>query len=242
MTSSDSGQEAPKAKPQAPKRLHYAWVVAMGFSLMFGGLACHYCQHTAGPGHGIWLYVLIGTLFSSLLFGLGLSFWLSVTWDVFGDTCPWRWRTWVALLPALIFFGYNAAAIVTAPPSPQRHFLEHFHAELPTDARNIKVLPPALPDPGYVYFAFGCSKQSTQTLIMKLKAEPIENEVGLELMFFRIARDWSALDWEKSLFFMKVARTGTGYILLTDASMEQVLVARDPGWAKSEEELAGKVE
>lgn len=227
---------------QAPKRLHYAWVVVLAFVLMFGGLACLHYQHTPGPGHEIWPFVLFGALFSTPLLGGVLSIWLCATWSVFGETRPWRGRTWVALLPALFFFGYVAVTLAADPPSPQRQFQRYFHADLPVDARNIKVLPPALPDPGYAYFAFSCSKQSTSALIKELVMEPGPDEhvSGMEILFSRIAGDWSKQDWEKSLQFGKSERTGTGYILVTDALMERVLMTRQPLLSKSEEEMLEK--
>lgn len=226
----------------APRRLHYAWIVVLAFVLLFGGLACLYCQHTPGPCHEIWPFVLFGTLFSTPLFGGVLSIWLCATWGVFGETRPWRGRTWVAMLPALFFFGYGVASIAMDPPSTQRHFQRYFHTDLPVDARNIKVLPPTLTDPGYAYFAFSCSKQSTSALIKELAMEPGPDEhvIGMEILFSRIAGDWSKQDWEKSLQYGKSERTGTGYILITDALMERVLVTRQPLLSKSEEELSGK--
>lgn len=230
--------------PQAPKQLHYGWVMALAFGMMLGGLACLYCRPTAGPGHGIWLFVLFGTLFSTPLFGGVLSIWLCATWGVYGETRPWLGRTWVALLPSLMLFGYGAASIATVPPSPQRHFQEYFHADLPSDVRNLRVAPPLLTDRGHVYFAFKCSKQSTSDLIKELAMEPSPDEhvSGMKEVFLRFAPDWTKQDWEDSLQFGRTDRTGTGYILVTDPSMECVLVHRNPLWSKGEEQLAGTVE
>ncbi len=228
---------------QAPKRLHYAWVVVLAFVLMLGSFACWMTQGTAGPGYEtevFMLFVVSGTLVAGVLWGWMLLLWLWMIWGSYGEARAWRGRAWLALSPVLIFFGYCVIFLAIDPPSPQKHFRSRFQAQLPADARDIECSAPRLNDAGYFNYAFRCSKQSTLALIHDLAAEPAENVEGVEAMFTAkiggVARDWSIQDWRNALCFVKGDRHGTGYILMTDVAMERVVVGRDPLWSKSEGE------
>ncbi len=231
----------------APKRLHYAWVTTLALALMLGSFACCITQGTAGPGYEtkvFVVFVVFGALVAGVLWGWVLLLWLLMIWGVCDKARSWRRRAWLALSPALIFFGYCVISLAADPPSPQKHFPSRFQAQLPADARDIECSAPRLNDAGYFNYAFRCSKPSTLTLIHDLAVEPAENVEGIEAMFTTkiggVARDWSIQDWRNALCFVKGDRNGTGYILLTDVAMERVVVGRDPLWSKSDEESAVK--
>ena len=227
-----------------PKRLHYAWVTTLALALMLGSFACWITQRTAGPGYETEVLVVFGAFILGFQWGWTLLLWLLMIWGVCDKARSWRGRAWLALSPALIFFGYCVISLAIDPPSPQKHFPSRFQAQLPADARGIEFSAPRWTDAGHYNYAFRCSKPSTLALIHDLGVEPAENVEGIEAMFTTkigaVARDWSIQDWRNALFFVKGDRDGTGYILMTDVAMERVVIGRDPLWSKSEEEYVEK--
>lgn len=226
---------------QTPKHLHYAWVMLLALMLMAGGSACLVMQASAGPLHWNGVLILATTLYVTLFWSLILLLWLVVAWNVFDRFPRWRKRTLATLLPTMVFFGSAVTMLIVAAPSPQRIFRRYFQAPLPAEATSIKIAGPTPANAGYINAAFTCSKQSTLNLINELRADPVGHYADAEFIFtsriMGVAHDWSPKDWETSLCFVRTDRNGTGYILVTDAAMQRTLVARDPLWAKSEDEL-----
>lgn len=220
---------------QAPKRLHYGWVVTLAFGMMIVGFYLGLVQLTAGPGYGGEYFISFMLMACAFIGGPLLLTWLLV---ILGLSCLpilQRWRTWLALSPALLLFGYGLVTLILNPPSPQRKFQRMFHATLPTDARNIQVAQGGVADSGgNLDFAFVCSAQSTQALIHELGLKPIETKEVALWSSTRIVPEWSINEWKGVQRFSKVehvgrpGRAGTGFILITDASMERVFVRRSP--------------
>ncbi len=220
---------------QATRRLHYGWVVVLAFVMLMGGFYLGLVQETAGPGYGGKYFISGMLMIVACVFCPLLLTWLLV---ILGLSClPLlrRWRTWLALSPALLLFGYGLVTLILNPPSPQRKFQRMFHATLPTDARNIQVAQGGVADSGGdLDFAFVCSTQSTQSLIHELGLKPIETKEVALWSSTRIVPEWSINDWKGVQRFSKVehvgepSRAGTGFILITDSLMERVFVRRRP--------------
>lgn len=218
-------------------RLKYRWVVTIASVLLIGGTFFRSARRGAGLGYGsamdAGIWAVDWTMFS-VLFGMFLAIWLVGSWALLEFGFSWRGRTWVAILPPLVFFVFQSATLLIDLPSPHRYFEEIMGAKLPVDARSIEVTYPTFTDPGYVEFAFEGAKETTLALIEAMKLEPIDMESGPLGIYFRVGRDWQADQWEEAKKYTKINRSGTGYLLISDRDMERVIVVRDPLYAKSE--------
>ncbi len=176
------------------------------------------------------------TMFVGLLFSVPLLIWLVIIWGIYGENRAWRGRAWLALLPSALLFSGNILETAFQPPREQRlrkRFQLMFHAELPTDARNIDATYPTLADSGHVDFVFRCSKASAYALITAMNLKAGEGEPP---HYSRLAPERSEQLWIDTVFFFRVDRRGVGYLLITDSRMELIVMARNPLFAKSEDD------
>lgn len=222
---------------ESPKRLHYGWVMVLAFGLLIAGLTLFFLQAGSGPRYEDPSFIMMLVAFSTMVCGFFLLLWLGIIWRVFESGRQARRRVWAAVIPPLLLVVFATAGLVKDPPSPQRMFHALLKVPMPPDAREIGVTPLFFAG-GPKEFAFRCSKQSTLDLIKSLDLEAIEETPSF---FSHVAKDWEAAGWKDSLLFLKTDKKGVGYILITDTAMERVVMQRDLLFAKTEEELDGKV-
>lgn len=214
---------------EAPKRLHYGWVIALAHVAFMGGFFGDLMLYPASRGvfDFAWSMTVVATIPASII----LCIWLAVVWLVYGPKRPWHGRTWVALLPSL--FIVASAVFHASSYSREEHmrkiFYAYFAAEIPPDAKEMDVSAPTLADSGNKAFVFRCSKESTLGLI---KAMKVELQQGEPSPVTRLALDWSDERWRDARAYERVDDEGTQNRLITGSSMESVLVTRWPDWAK----------
>lgn len=214
-----------------PRPLHGAWVVLISFVTTVCGVVFTTNHNSArlweGTGIGLFLGVATWALYG--------PFWLGLVWGIFAWSKRMRWRTAVMLLPSLAMVCESSWLLVTDPPSPEKYFAAWFRAPLPARSKNIKVRPPTLVDSGYVSFYFHCSKAETQALIkaMNVTLDPADSSSG----GIYPPDSPSPETWQGRQSYSRIdGKTGTGYFIVTDGPMEQVMVSRNPGWSKTDEE------
>lgn len=223
----------------ARQKSNYGCVVLIAYVLLIAGAFALITNHSAGPGYGFAGNAATRAIFWGTIaphFGPALLLWLFIVWSIFRRNGSWRGRNWIAVAPPLVFLAFRVGVLLADPPSPQRYFRETFAAELPADARMIQVGHPTLGDPGFVDFAFVCSKQSTLTLIDAMNLDRMTTKATTPGGYFQAAVEWQYWEWKTPHQYGKVQRTGTGHILIADTEMERVIVARNPLFAKSEAE------
>lgn len=218
-------------------RLRYGRIVSSAYLLLFSGSFLLLMRHSAGPGSGFAISGATRALFWGVIAphsGPSLLVWLSLTWVIFNLNRSWKGRNWIALTPALVFFLFQATMVVVQPPSPRKYFLATFDVPLPKDAKIVKVVHPTLADPGFVEFAFRCSKESTNSLIDQMKLTRMVTEPYRPVGGTTVGQEWGLDSWVTPNQFAKVQRTGTGHLLIADLKMQRVVVLRNPLFAKSE--------
>jgi hypothetical protein len=209
--------------PQAPKRLHYGWVMALAFGMMLGGVFWSCVLVSASSRIFEWAGFM--TAMAGMALGLPLLAWLGVIWCVYNFKRSWRGRAMLALLPSGIMFAFALYGAVTQPSREQRlrqHFKRVFQAEIPADAYETDVRPPIF-DAWNMEFTFRCSKESTLTLIKAMKAERRHVEAPRSNL---LVRDWSADRWHDMQAYEHVDQKGNQNILITGALMESVSVTQ----------------
>ncbi|MBL9155787.1 MAG: hypothetical protein JNK37_25145 [Verrucomicrobiales bacterium] len=232
MTTNDAAE-----KEAVRNRLHFGAVGLITYLFLIVGSFALVAHQTAGPGYGFLANAAIGAVFLATVspcFGPALAIWLGVIWIISIKGRLWRSRTWMAMAPPLFFLVYRVGILVADPPSPQKYFHETFAVSLPADARAVEVAHPTLADPGFVDFAFTCSEESVDDLIVKMDLDPVTHESRAPFLYFRVGSQWNWHEWTTPYQFAKTLRTGTGHILVADADKARVMVARYPLFGKSE--------
>lgn len=212
--------------------------MALAFGMMLGGL--FWSMMLSSPSSHVFDWAWFMTAFMGTILALPLTVWLGAIWGTYRAKRSWRGRTLLALLPSSLLFATTVLEAARQPPREKQlrqNFRVLFNAEIPMDARKADRTAPTLADSGHVDFIFQCSKQSTLDLIRAMDLKPQEGEPQ---HYSRIALEWAKSDWKNALSYMRVDREGTRHLLITDSSMERVLMSRWPGWAKSENESQPK--
>jgi hypothetical protein len=146
-----------------------------------------------------------------------------------------RSRIIVAISPFLLLLTFNMVRVVTAPPTPHAFFERYIGTTIPADATNIQIRPPNLADPGHVGFYFESNPSETNSLIHRLQLAPFAidgiDDAPIRFRIPGIAEpNLSEFSW-----FSRIDPSGTGFVLATKDI--HVFLARDPLYAKSEDEL-----
>lgn len=221
--------------PASSKRLHFAWVAVM--ALVMTGMALFGSAYNATESSQAGTFAYTMVIVMGPFFAAGLGVWLLLAHGICRRQPAWRWRTHLALLPSVFLLIGTAVASLIQPPREQRlqrHFEALFHAPLPTGARGIDVTCPRLSDGGHVDFAFTCPKASVEKLVAAMSLEKAEGEPP---HFTRLDCALKRQGWKDLTWFWKADKAGCGYLLITDPTMEHVVVARNPLFSKSEDEL-----
>lgn len=182
--------------PQAPKQLHYGWVMALAFTLAMSGIFIALVQSEASSeaveSAGFWM------LIATPVTGIFSLIWFGVVWVLFRWQRQWLGRAWLALLPSLLLLSAVAIHSVSRPSREQRirqSFQNAFGIPLPSQAFEIDISPHAFGS-GVVTFAFRCPPETTQALLKSMNFEKNLNE-GVTPMesYWYSRRDPNGMQW-----------------------------------------------
>ncbi|MBE2287265.1 MAG: hypothetical protein IAE77_27675 [Prosthecobacter sp.] len=211
---------------QAPKRLHYGWVVVLA-QLTFIG-SCFWDLTLYPSSEGVLAFACYMTAIITIPAAFILGIWLLIVWLVYASRRIWHGRTWLGLLPSafMLVSALFHASTYSREDGIRKLFVEYFAVEIPPDAEGMDVSAPTLAYSGNKAFTFRCSKQSTVALIKALKMEPHHQRAPF--LSHPLVPDWTDEHWQSAHLYEYVDDEGTQNRLITVGSLESVLITRWP--------------